>query len=430
MDRTMINQIEKFNNETVCIKGWLHRTRKLSKIAFIQLRDRTGLIQCVVSKDRFEQIKNLKLESILEIIGKVSESTNSTGNYEIQVDSLNILSAVTEDMPIEINTEDMNINIDTELNHRVLSLRNVKNKAIFEIQAQISESFRRFLTSRSFTEIFTSKIVAQGAEGGTALFKVKYFEKDAYLTQSPQFYKQMMVGAGFERVFEVAHVYRAEEHNTVRHLNEYVSMDLEMGFIKDETELIELETQFLKYMLLELKNNYSKQLELLGAELPVIEGKIPCLKLSDAINILKQEYGKNELENDLDPEGEKLISDYVKNKFDSDFVFLTHYPISKRPMYTMPLDTSVTRSFDLIFRGLEITTGGQRINDYNMLKQSMINKGLNPEDFSDYMNVFKYGMPPHGGLAIGLERITCQLLGYRNVRYGSLFPRDRTRVTP
>ena len=320
----------------------------------------------------------------------------------------------------------MDVNLDTILNNRAISIRHEKVNSIFKIQNIIVQSFREFLINKGFTEIFTPKIVAEGAEGGTEVFKVEYFEKTAYLAQSPQFYKQMMVGAGFERVFEVAHVYRAEQHNTSRHLNEYISMDLEIGFINDEFDIMNLEEDLIKFILKAIEVKGKEYLKILNVNIPKIDVSIPKIELNEAIEILKKVYGKG----DLDPEGEKLICKYAKEKYGCDFIFLTNYPKRKRPMYTMPFEEQGTRSFDLLFKGVEITTGGQRINDYNMLIKSIENKGLNPKDYESYTDIFRYGMPKHGGLAIGLERITTQLLNLENVREASLIPRDRTRITP
>jgi nondiscriminating aspartyl-tRNA synthetase len=425
----MINELKDYIDEQVLIKGWIHRVRKLSKVAFIVLRDRSGIIQCVIDPKNID-IKDIKNESVVEMIGVVKAANNSTGTLEIQVNNLTVLSQVKEDLPIEINSEDLQVNIDTMLNNRVLSLRHLKNNSIFKIQAALVQGFSEYLKGMGFTQVFSPKLVSEGAEGGTAIFEVKYFEKKAYLAQSPQTYKQMLVGSGYERVFEIGHVYRAEEHNTLRHLNEYVSMDLELGFIEDEKDIMKLETELLHYMFSYVEKECKNELKLLQVALPVIEGPIPSMKLEEAIEILKREYGKIELEKDLDPEGEKLIGKYVKEKYNSDFVFLTHYPRSKRPMYTMPCEEESTHSFDLLYKGLEITTGGQRIHDYEMLKENMIIKGYNPDNFTSYLEVFKYGMPPHGGLAIGLERLTAQLLGMKNVRETTLFPRDRDRLVP
>lgn len=431
MERTMTNELHLHYGETIKLQGWIHRIRKLGKIAFIILRDRSGLCQCIIDTKEFD-VKGLKLESVVEIEGEVKEveQKNSERKAELAVTKLNILVKVEEDLPIEINKDELEANIDKVLDYRILSLRNPKTNAIFRVQAVLAAGFSEFLRDEGFTEVFTPKIVAEGTEGGTELFKVKYFEKDAYLAQSPQFYKQMLVGAGYERVYEIGHVYRAEEHNTPRHINEYVSLDLEMGFIKDEEDIMNLETRLLKSMLKKVEGECKEELKLLNAELPSIEGDIPKMRLSEAIQILKDNYGRENLTKDLDPDGEKQISDYVLKHYNSDFVFLTHYPRIKRPMYAMPAEENLTHSFDLIFRGLEITTGGQRIHQYEKLKESIESRGMNAESFTGYLEAFKYGMPPHGGLAIGLERITAQLLGIRNIRETTLFPRDRERLAP
>ena len=427
MKRIMINYLNKYIEEKVIVKGWVHKIRKLKEFSFVILRDRSGLVQCVISNDF---LNNVKLETVVEIGGKVVEGKNKLNNFEIQVNNLRVLSEVNEDIPIEINGEELGINLDTMLNNRVLSLRHKRVNSIFKVENIIVDGFREFLNKEEFTEIYTPKIVSEGAEGGTEIFKVKYFENEAFLAQSPQFYKQMMVAAGFERVFEVGHVYRAEEHNTNRHLNEYVSLDFEMGFVEDENDIMDLEENLLKYVFNKLSYEGKEYIKLFECTIPNIENSIPRMKLSDAISILKSKYGRTDLEGDLDPEGEKQISKYVKEKYNSDFVFLTHYPRKKRPMYTMPLGEEETHSFDLIFRGMEITTGGLRIHDFNMLLKNFLYKGLNPKEYNSYINIFKYGVPPHGGLAIGLERITSQLLGLNNVREASLIPRDRTRLIP
>lgn len=429
MERSMIINLENNLNKNVCIKGWAHRIRKLKKIAFIILRDRTGLVQCVVDPEKFD-ITGIRSESVISVEGIVNKSTNSIGNVEIQVSALEILSPVNYELPIEINVPEMEVNLDTILNNRVLSLRHPKINATFKIQALLAQGFGEYLCSNGFTQVFSPKLVKEGAEGGTAMFEVKYFENKAYLAQSPQTYKQMLVASGFERVFEIGHVYRAEEHNTNRHLNEYVSLDLEMGFIEDEKDIMNLETCLLKYMFKKLEDEGKNFISLLEIDMPSIGETIPSMRLSDAIAILKSKYCKQELEEDLDPEGEILIGKYAKEELNSDFIFLTHYPRKKRPMYTMPYDEKYTKSFDLLFRGLEITTGGQRIHSFDMLKENMIYKGLNPDNFTEYLEAFKYGMPPHGGLAIGLERLTAQLIRLKNVREASLFPRDRTRLIP
>lgn len=429
MERILVKELRNYDDKIVMISGWVHRIRKLGKLAFIIVRDRTGIVQCVIDT-RTIDIKGLKLESVVGITGVVQKKTGIGEDVELWTHSLEIYSGVNEDLPIEINKESLEANIDTILNNRVLALRNLKINAIFKIQAVLAQAFQVYLEGEDFTQVFSPKIVSEGTEGGTELFEIKYFEKKAYLAQSPQFYKQMLVGSGFERVFEIGHVYRAEEHNTIRHLNEYVSLDLEMGFIEDERDIMNLEEKLLKFMFKSVKEKCGKELVLLQVNMPDLNHKIPSMRLSDAIEILKKIYGRTDLIHDLDPEGEKQICEYTKEHLNSEFLFLTYYPRSKRPMYAMPAEENLTHSFDLLFRGLEITTGGQRIHKYEQLKESIASRGLKIESFNDYLQVFKFGMPPHGGLAIGLERLTAQLLGFKNIREVTLFPRDRDRIRP
>lgn len=429
MKRILVNVLNNYINENICIQGWIYKVRKLKSITFLILRDRSGMVQCVLDNKKFN-IAELTNESVISINGIVKDSKNVLNPFEIEVEKLEIISKVYEELPIEINKENLEVNLDTMLNNRVLSLRHKKVASIFKVQNIIVNAFREFLNSNGFTEINTPKIVKDGAEGGTELFEVKYFENKAYLAQSPQFYKQMMVGAGFERVFEIGHAYRAEEHNTNRHLNEYVSMDLEMGFIEDERDVMSMEEESLKHIIESLKKHGKEYIESLGATIPEINGEIPRLDFNEALEILKKEYNKTDLEEDLDPESEKLLYKYSKEKLNSEFLFLTNYPRKKRPMYTMPKGDYGTHSFDLLFRGIEITTGGQRIHNYGMLVESMQYKGFKAENYESYLEVFKFGMPKHGGLAIGLERITAKILEIENLREATLFPRDGKRLIP
>ena len=428
MKRKLVSELNNYINNRVNIQGWICKIRKLKNISFLILRDRSGSVQCIV--DNNINISNLKLEAVVSITGEVKESNNKLNKFEVVVEELKIINNAIGELPIEVNKENLECNLDTILNNRVLSLRHPKINSIFKVQNVIVNGFREFLNREEFTEINTPKIVKEGAEGGADLFEVKYFEDKAYLATSPQFYKQMMVATGFERVYEVGHAYRAEEHNTNRHLNEYVSMDLEIGFINDEKDIMSLEEELLKYILEKLRNECNEHFELLGVNIPKINNSIPRIDFNEALRILKEKYNKNDLEGDLDPEAEKLIYRYVKEKYNSDFVFLTNYPRKKRPMYTMPFGEEGTHSFDLLFKGIEITTGGQRIHEYEKLIENIKYKGLNPEEYKGYLEVFKYGMPKHGGLAIGLERITARLLELENVREATLFTRDRKRLIP
>lgn len=429
MQRSYVQDVSEKIGEEVLVKGWIHKIYDIGQISFVQLRDKTGILQLVVEKDLRE---GLRLEMAIEARGVSHLNEKAPGGVEIQVSSLTVVgNAHYDTLPFPINNGAVKANLETQLNHRSISLRSPRVRAPFKVQEEIVEAFRSFLKARHFTEIHTPKLIASGTEGGSEMFTVNYFDTRAFLAQSPQFYKQMMVGAGFERVFEVGHAYRAELHNTWRHLNEYVSLDIEMGFIESEEDIMDLEEAFLKYLMGHLNKTCEKELKLFGIELPEIKS-IPRIPLSEAQQVLLDQYGKKSPVGNIDAEGEMLFSQYVKEVYQSDFVFLTKYPAAKRPVYTMPDKAlpGMTKSFDLIYKGLEITTGGQRIHDYEALKANMVEFGLNPEDFDFYVDSFKYGMPPHGGLAIGLERITMKLLELDNIRQATLLPRDLKRITP
>ena len=429
LERTFISEVKDSQDETILLRGWVYKIIDLSNIVFVKLRDKSGIIQLVTNK---EQIEGLKLENAIEVIGKKSKNEKAPGGIEIIVDEIKILGRTYYDkLPFEINSYKNKAALETQLDHRTIALRRPEIRAIFKVQNEIEQAFRDYLRSKNFEQIHTAKIIDSSTEGGSEMFTVNYFDRRSFLAQSPQFYKQMMVGAGFERVYEIGHAYRAELHNTWRHLNEYVSLDVEMGFIKDEFELMDLEEGFLDYLFKHLNKVCKKELEMYKVELPN-EVKIPRITLEEAHKILLEKYNKKSPIGNIDAKGEELICDYVKKEYGTEFVFLTKYPVAKRPMYTMPddEDKTLTKSFDLIYDGLEITTGGRRINDYKMLKENIIKFGLNPEDFDFYLDTFKYGMPPHGGFAIGLERLTMKILKLSNIREATLVPRDMKRLTP
>lgn len=427
MKRVLVKELASLAQQEVLLQGWVYRIRRLSNVNFIILRDRTGLIQVTFDPSLLKDV-HISTESVVQIQGLVRPESRAPGGIEVAASKIEVLS-LAGDLPININGPRLNVALDTILDHRVLSLRHAQINPIFRIQAALVQGFQEFLNQEGFVQVFTPKIVAGGTEGGTELFALQYFEEKAYLAQSPQFYKQMMVGAGYERVYEVGQVYRAEKHATSRHLNEYVSLDLEMGFIENEHTVMDLQNRLLSFMFSYVERECQEELEVLGVKLPQVP-TIPRVPLLEALQILGKEYGKIHEEPDLDPEGERLLSKYFLEYAGSEFVYVTDYPWVKRPMYTMPKGEGLTCSFDLLFRGLEITTGGQRIHDYDDLAANMRKKGLNPEDFTSYLNNFAIGMPPHGGLAIGLERLTAQIIGLSNVREACLFPRDRNRLTP
>lgn len=421
-----------YEGKTVKMNGAVHNIRDMGEVAFVILRKADGLVQCVYEegKTKFD-LKALKEESAVEVTGVVAKEERAPQGFEIRLQEIRVLSEPAEGMPIAINKWKMNTSLETKLSLRPVSLRNVRERAKFKIQEGIVRAFREFLFSQGFTEIRTPKIVSRGAEGGANVFKLNYFNKKAELGQSPQFYKQTMVGV-YDRVFEAAPVFRAEKHNTTRHLNEYISLDFEMGYIDSFEDVMAMETGFLQYAMELLKRDYKKELEMLNVELPQLK-QIPQVRFDRAKELVSEKYNRK-IRNpfDLEPEEEMLIGRYFKEEYDSDFVFVTHYPSKKRPFYAMddPEDSRFTLSFDLLYKGLEITTGGQRIHDYQMILDKMAKRGMDPEDIKDYLMIFKYGMPPHGGLGIGLERLTMRLLDEQNVRETSLFPRDVTRLEP
>lgn len=429
MKRTYVCDVKETTEESVLVKGWVHKIHDLGKITFLHLRDKTGIIQLVVDKD---EIKDLRLEMSVEAIGDKVENEKAPGGVELISKGITVIGkAFYDKLPFEVNSYKQKASLEKQLDYRSLSLRSPKTRAVFKIQEEIGDAFRTYLKDLRFSEIHTPKIISSSTEGGSEMFTVNYFNKRAFLSQSPQFYKQMMVGAGFERVFEVGHAYRAELHGTWRHLSEYVSLDVEMGFIKDEYEVMDLEEGFLNYLFKTLKEKCPKELQMYGIELPD-KLEIPRMPLAKAQEILLEKFNKKSPVGNIDAEGEVILSKYIKETYDCDFVFLTEYPVSKRPMYAMPDSErpELTKSFDLIYKGLEITTGGQRIHDYDMLASNIRKFGLNPEDFGFYLDSFKYGMPPHGGFAIGLERLTLKILDLENIREATLLPRDLKRLEP
>lgn len=418
--------------QMISVNGAVHTVRDMGEVAFVVLRKREGLLQCVYEEGVTAiDLKELKEGAAIEVSGVLNKEERAPGGFEIRMKEVKILSEPAESLPLPIAKWKMNTSLEARLNHRAVALRNIRERATFRIQEGIVRGFRDFLYSQGFTEIHTPKLGAKSAEGGANLFKLEYFHRPAILQQSPQFYKQMMVGV-FDRVMEVGPVFRAEKHNTKRHLNEYTGLDFEMGYIDDFTDIMAMETGFLQHMVEILKKEYSTELEILKVKLPAVE-KIPAVTFTEAKRLASEKYG-TQIKNpyDLEPEEEYLIGRYFKEEYGADFVFVTHYPSKKRPFYAMddPTDPKVTLSFDLLFRGLEVTTGGQRIHSYTELMEKIEKRGMDTEGMEQYLSTFKHGMPPHGGLGIGLERMTMQLLEEENVREVSLFPRDMSRLVP
>lgn len=416
----------------IILEGAVHSVRDMGEIAFVILRKREGLIQTVWEEGKTDmQLSEIREGDYIRVTGQVKDEERAPHGKEVRLSTISHLSHVSCPLPLPIDKWKLNTSLEAKLDRRSLSLRNIRERARFRIQEGIVRGFRDFLYEQGFTEIHTPKIGAKSAEGGANMFRLSYFHRPAVLQQSPQLYKQMMVGV-FDRVFETGPVFRAEKHNTRRHLNEYTSLDFEMGYIHSFLDICAMETGFLQYTMNLLEKEYSKELKLLDITLPDV-GKIPYVRFDEAKRLVSEKYNRK-IRNpfDLEPEEEELIGKYFKEEYDADFVFVTHYPSKKRPFYAMddPEDTRYTLSFDLLYHGLEITTGGQRIHDLSMLEEKIEAKGMTEEGLEQYLDAFRFGMPPHGGLGIGLERLTMQLLGEDNVREACLFPRDMSRLEP
>ena len=416
----------------VSIHGVIYKIREMSDFAFVLIQTKRHLVQCVWSED-FSLFPLSELECNMSIMLRgevVSEERSSTG-YELRMISIRKLSKPEDQTPVVINNKKVGVSLDTLLDYRPVTLRNAKERAIFKIQEGLSNGFRKFFKENNFTEIHTPKIVYSGAEGGANIFTLDYFGKKAYLAQSPQFYKQMMVGV-FERVYEIAPVFRAEKHHTTRHINEYTSVDFEIGFIESFTDLMSYETKMLAETLEFLQSHYENELILLDVKIPDAK-TIPSVTFVEAKQMIEESYKRvSDDPEDFDPEEEKLLCELIKKETGSEFVFVTHYKSSKRPFYAMdtPGQSELTDSFDLLFRGLEITTGGQRIHNYKDQVEKMKKRGMDVELFKSYLMAHQYGLPPHGGLGLGLERFTARLLDLPNVRQATLFPRDTQRLDP
>ena len=436
-ERTLISDLAAKAGETVSIQGWVDVRRDQGKLVFFDFRDRSGTVQGVVlpgDEALMTAAKEVRNEFVVSVEGIVNNRPEKNiqegklnGAIELEIKGIEVLAAA-ESLPFEFDGE---LNLDTYLDHLPLTLRAKRATAIFKVQAEIVRAYRAFLNSEGFTEFQAPKLIGDDAEGSGEVFEVPYFYgKTAHLATSPQLDKQIMVGV-FERVFSAGIVFRAEKHSTTRHLNEYTSLDAEMGFITDHHDVMKVETRLLRYIADHLRNTVATEFAVLGAEIPDVPESIPTMKLREAQELIFTETGKDSRsEPDLDPEDERWLCEWSKKEKDSDFVFVTHYPVAKRPMYTMEdkNDPGFTNSFDLLFRGVEITTGGQRRHDYQNLIEGIKMKGLDPEQFSYYLQAFKYGMPPHGGWGMGLERLTAKFLGLQNVKEATLFPRDINRI--
>jgi nondiscriminating aspartyl-tRNA synthetase len=411
--------------ERVVLKGWLHRLRKLSNVTFVILRDATGLAQIVLEQPDFVA----ESETVIEVEGQVVATSQAPRGVELLASRIPTIAEPAAPPPVELHRPELVANLPTLLDHAAVALRHPRRRALFRLAAGSVDGFRRVLQQEHFTEVFTPKLVGTATEGGANVFSVDYFGRRAYLAQSPQLYKQMLVGV-FERVFEVGPVFRAEPHDTPRHLNQYTSLDVEVGFITDHRCVMSLVERVLRGMIESLAPD---ELMLLRVDPPELPQRIPWIDFNEAQQLIQSATGEDVIgEPDLTPGHERWLGEWSQREHASDFLFVTGFPLAKRPFYTHPdpARAASSNSFDLLFRGMELVTGGQRLHRYTDYLEALAARGMDPTPFAGYLEAFKYGMPPHGGFALGLERWIARLTGAANVRETTLFPRDLHRLAP
>ncbi len=436
MERILIGELAGHVSETVSISGWVDVRRDHGKLVFLDIRDRSGKVQAVCLPNHAEAVttaQTLRPEWVVQVGGIVNERPEKmrveglNGGVELEVTTITVLSQAQE-LPFEKDTE---VNLDTLFDYRPFTLRSNRSRDMFTLQATIVDAYRQSLQRQGFTEFQAPALVGGDAEGGAAVFKVDYYnDKTAYLATSPQFYKQIMVGV-FERAFTVAKIFRAEKSATTRHMSEATCLDFEMGFIENEREPMQVLENAIRDTVQAVGEKHSDMFARFGSSLPLIPDSIPVFTLNEAHEIIAKEFNRTiEDTNDMAPDDEKQICEYAKKHLSSDFVFITRYPTAKRAFYTYedPTEAPYSRGFDLLFRGLEINSGAQRIHNYDDLISRMKSRKLDPEKFSFYLQAFKYGMPPHGGSSTGVERFTARMLEIPNVKEATPFPRDMNRI--
>lgn len=427
--RVFIESLPDFVDKEVALRGWVCRMRVLGKTTFVVLKDCSGEVQCVGTPESIKE-HHLKLEDTVEIVGLVRRDARAKSGYELDILEVRVLNRSGQNLPFNSFSNLDSVGPETLIEYRPLAVRNEIIGNVFRVQAGLLRFLREFLTRCRFTEIVTSKLVASGTEGGTNLFEVKYFDRVAYLAQSPQFYKEHGV-AGFERVFETGHVYRAEPHATSRHLTEYYSLDLEFGFIDGPEDVIQLERELLTYIFDRVNKDCAGLLRLYRKQPLPSMLEVPCWEFEKCLELLKERFNRTDLTDDLDPEAERQLCHLAEKDTGISAVFVVGFPLSGRPFYTAPRGTKgAANSFDLLFQGVEITTGGQRLHCREDLEKALRGRGIDPTNFESHLRMFDLGMPPHGGFAIGLERLTTQILNLSNIRQATLYPRDRTKLTP
>ena len=437
MDRVLTNDVGKHAGKEVTLKGWLHKKRLLGGLNFIVLRDRGGLAQIVVEDEaEVEKLRGMQLGTVLEITGKVHKEERAPGGAEVREPKITVLVAVEHESPIEIDKplSHKPENLDTLFDNRVIGLRNLKEQAIFKIQAEVKEAIRRYLRSEDFVEFNSPKLLPGATEGGAEVFKLEYFGKEATLAQSAQFYKQIMVGV-YERAYEINPTYRAEPSATTRHMSEFITVDAEMGFI-EFPDLLNLLSNLLNSVVNDVWKNNEVELKLWEAKKPVLPAKIPTMTMAEIHEKYSKDTKQNSVgEKDLRPDEERWICEYAAKNLSSEAIFVTDWPASEMKFYHQAQEKNpeLAERTDLLFRGVEIATGSMREHRYDkLIEQLKKMTGSNPDDpgFKYFLQAFKYGMPPHGGFGLGLERLTEKIIGLHNVKEATLFPRDMNRLAP
>ena len=433
MRRILACELREHAGAPVRLAGWLHRQRQLSRVTFLIVRDRSGLAQVVVGdRAQAERLAGLAPETVVSVTGRAVAAEQAPGGVEVHEPQIEVIGEPADRPPLELWRPTLAAQLPTRLDLAPLALRHPLAQAVFRVAAASIAGFRRALEGLGFTEIQTPKIVASATESGANVFTIDYFGRAAYLAQSPQFYKQMMVGV-FERVYETGPVFRAEPHDTPRHLSEYASLDAELGFIADHRDVMAVAREAVSGMLAGVERAARDATALLLVELPRVPRQIPAVHFAEAQSMIVAATGEDLAgEPDLAPAHERWLGEWARREHNSDFVFVTGYPMAKRPFYTHPdpARPQFSNSFDLLFRGLELITGGQRLHLYDDYLAALGARGEDPLAYESYLQAFRYGMPPHGGFAIGLERWVSRLTGAANVRETTLFPRDRNRLTP
>jgi len=418
-------------NSSVTVAGWVEDIRNLGSIGFLILRDKQGTLQLTVLKKKtpelFEQLLTLSRESVISVKGLCKENEKVRNGYEILPETVTILSLAATPLPLGV-VDKVDADFDTRLDNRVLDLRKPGTQAIFKIRSAVLAAADEFLRSEQFLEVHTPKIIASSSEGGTDMFKLRYFEKEAFLAQSPQLYKQSLMATGLDRVYEIAWYFRAEEHNTRRHLNESTAVDVEMAFIQSEEDVMKI-LEHLVHAMWKRASECTEELAVLKKTIAVPTLPFTRVPYDEAVTLIQKHGSSITWGADLSTEDEKLLGDLMREK-GIEFYFITRYPLTSKPFYTMPEGEKHSRGFDLECKGVEISSGSQRIHDIAFLIERLKACNLDPKDFEAYLNAFRYGMPPHGGFGFGIERFLMELLDMSNIRECILFPRDRTRLTP